>query len=466
MIFCGLTAEFTLSDENNKTIEAGECVYINNTSGIDGFSVDFNKQLFADGGLVKDEGNRILLGCLRDDLKSGTVDTVIMNTIEGMDYLELKITPAFSKLDISEFEKKDTILSGFISFQSRGKSTLSGIDSVKIILFGGSTQENKTVNVFISDDSDPEKQLIDFEVRMPSEEDYYSISVAYYSLSLADTVFYTAGFSNRENVEYPKNLLILDSRSRVMTENLSDAYNDNRFMTVKTFYEKCDSKMIKVDNDGMIVLVNIDGGFILEDLNLFSKIKEEAKRVPVFIFTSGLCGYLAKEENRSALDYFSMLFKADFASAEISDFALCEGIESKEGIDAEIVSLEDGRYASFIKNDNIFLFLFLPEKIDIDQLSAIKKNSSRSVIKERMGSLSSVIDIEYDGYGEYSVDIFDVKGSMIISQLIGELPSTAKSIDMSEFLEKDEKVKPGIYSFRIKKNNETIKCGKFYYIFH
>ncbi|MGE3062932.1 MAG: hypothetical protein AB7T10_04795 [bacterium] len=467
IIFAEISADYALSDENGKTIEAGEYVYICNTAGLDGFSIDFNKQLFADGGIVRDEGNRILIGRLRDDLRSGTADTLIINTIDGMDYLELKISPMFSEIELNErISEKDTLISGFISFESRGKTTLSGIDSVKLIVTGSNENDSKEFKIYTAEETEDKRQMIDFELMMHSGEDEYAVSVAHYSLSLAETTFYAGGFSTKVKEEYPKNLLIIDSRSRVTTENLSELYYDNRFENIKTFYEKCDSNIIKVSDDGIIVLVIVEGGFILQDLDLFSRLRNESKRVPLFIFANKLGGYLSNEENRAARDYLDMLFDADFSSAEVSDMAECEAIKSLEETEAEIVSAGGRDGLSFIKKENIYLFLYLPERIDVDQLYALKKNWCQSAVKEKMKTLSSVVDIEYMGYGEYSVEIFDVKGAHLFTQNVGELPATTKSLDMAKFLKEKNLDDTGVYTYKVIKDDEEIKCGKFYYIYY
>lgn len=462
----GLFPDFYLSDEFGKTIEAGEYVYINNTAGLDGFSVDFNKQLFADGGLVKEEGSRILLGRLRDDLGSGTADTVILNTINGMDYLELKISPVFSAIDFYGREsKKDTLLKGNVSFESRGKETLSGIDSVKILLNEGD-KIIEAFKVFDAEESGSKSQSADFEINLPKQESEYSVSVVRFALAAAETTFYAAGFSNREREEYPKNLLIIDSRSRVATDNLSEAYYDHRFETVKTFYEKPETSMLNVEGGGIIVLIIVEGGKILGDLNFFSALREKSKTVPVFIFASGLCAFLANEENRTAKDYLEMLFQADFSSSELSSSADCEGILSLENTDAEIIDVGGGAFSSFLKKNDIYLFLYLPEEIEIDQLLAMKANATQVSLRKSMKSLSSVVDIGYDGYGDYSVEIYDISGKHLFTEIIGELPSTVKSLDMSDFLTGKNMNESGVYSYKLKKNGEEIQCGKFFFVYH
>ncbi|PIP14250.1 MAG: hypothetical protein COX48_01865 [bacterium (Candidatus Stahlbacteria) CG23_combo_of_CG06-09_8_20_14_all_34_7] len=469
IIFIQISADYVLSDENEKTIEAGEYVYINNTEGLDGFSIDYNKKLFVNGGIVKDEGDRILIGRLRDDIQSGTADTIIFNTIEGMNYLELKVSPVFFNLNLNERENnKDTIISGSLSFESKSKQTLSGIDSVKLIISSQDERYLKSMDIYREDrlDEDGVLSFIDFEFSIDNVQSDFAISVAHYSLDLAETTYFIAGFSTNEKEEYPQNLLIIDSRSKIMTENLTDAYYDKRFEIVKTFYENFDTSILNLTENGIMVLVTVEGGYIIENLNLFSKLKDISSDFSLFIFSNNLCKYLLHEDNRSAKDYFEMLF--DMKCSEISSFdeIECEGIKSIRNMELETIENGNGERVSFIRKGNIFLFLFLPDKIDIDQLCAIRKNADLSVIKENMKSLSSIEDIEYQGYGEYSLEIYDISGKKLFSKILGDIPSTMKSIDMSEFLKNENIYTAGVYTFKIKKNGECIKCGNFYFVFH
>lgn len=464
-----LYSDYVLSDENGKTIEAGEYVYIYNTVGLDGFSIDYNKQFFVDGGIVKEEGNRILIGRLRDDLKSGTLDTIILNTIEGMNYLEMKISPVFSDLNLNEREsKKDTMIRGVLSFESRGKQTLSGIDSVKLIVSSQNEADMRTFNIFSNDESEDNRtsQNLNFEFSSGSIQDDYSVSVARYTLSLAETTYYAGGFSTRVRDEYPKNLLIIDSRSKVTADNLSEAYYDNRFETVKTFYETPNTSLFNLADDGIIVLVNVEGGYILENLNLFSSIKGYSEKYTIFIFSNNLCKYLSQEDSRTSRDYIEMLFGIKCTESSSYEETECEGIKSMDDMEVEKMENSQGEEISFIRRDNLFLFLYLPEKIDIDQLNAIKRNLKFNTAKQNFKSLSSVVDVEYQGYGEYSIEIYGVSGNMLFSTILGEMPSTTKSIDLSEFLKDEDIYDSGVYTYKIKKDQECIRCGKFYFIYH
>ncbi len=464
-----LYSDYVLSDENGKTIEAGEYVYIYNTVGLDGFSIDYNKQYFVDGGIVKEEGNRILIGRLRDDLKSGTLDTIILNTIEGMNYLEMKISPVFSDLNLNEREsKKDTMIRGVLSFESRGKQTLSGIDSVKLIVSSQNEADMRTFNIFSNDESEDNRtsQNLNFEFSSGSIQDDYSVSVARYTLSLAETTYYAGGFSTRVRDEYPKNLLIIDSRSKVTADNLSEAYYDNRFETVKTFYETPNASLFNLADDGIIVLVNVEGGYILENLNLFSSIKGYSEKYTIFIFSNNLCKYLSQEDSRTSRDYIEMLFGIKCTESSSYEETECEGIKSMDDMEVEKMENSQGEEISFIRRDNLFLFLYLPEKIDIDQLNAIKRNLKFNTAKQNFKSLSSVVDVEYQGYGEYSIEIYGVSGNMLFSTILGEMPSTTKSIDLSEFLKDEDIYDSGVYTYKIKKDQECIRCGKFYFIYH
>ena len=468
IIFTQIYAEYILSDENGKTIEAGEYVYISNTVGLDGFSIDYNKKLFVDGGIVRDEGSRILIGRLRDDIQSGTADTIILNTIEGMDYLELKISPVFSDLKLNDREnKKDTIIGGSLSFESKGRQTLEGIDSVKLIAVSQNDKAVQSIDIYREIDSgdDRTSPIIDFEFSAGSYQSDFALSVSYYSLSLAETTYFIGGFSTLEKTEYPKNLLIIDSRSRVTAENLSEAYYDNRFETIKTFYEKFDTSLLNLSDDGMIVLVSIEGGYILENMNLFSRLKDASKKFPLFIFSNSLCKYLMQDENLMAREYFEMFFNMKCTDASSQEETESEGIKSISGTEVERVENESKEMVSFIKKDNIFLFFFLPEELDIDQLSAIRKNTDFLSVKENMKSLSSIEEIEYQGYGEYSVEIYEASGNKLFSKILGDIPSTIKSIDLSEYLKSEEIFETGVYTYKIKKDGELIKCGKFYFVY-
>ncbi|MEO0288020.1 MAG: hypothetical protein ABIN00_00040 [candidate division WOR-3 bacterium] len=404
------SSEITISDYYYKTIEAGERLYINGLYGVESYSIDFNRKLFSDGGVLKFEGDRLLVGSLRQDLIPGTVDTIIFSTKEGMEYLELKISPSDFDLRIDSVRSS---VKGRVLFFYNNNFIKNGIDS--LFLLYESNENFVSQKIFsILEDSSNDNNSFPFEIKKPVDEKDYSISLVKFTGSLSDTFYYLEGFTTKakiENFVYP---FLMDSRSKMVTDNITGLYSDFNFDFISTFYNyEIPSESIIQYDSKYFVYLNVDGGKLLKETKFLSELKEISKKVPTFIFTRNIIQFLNLPENRSSKDFLEMMFGIEFREYD--------EIEQKEflldPLDDEDVEFfwdkNEKDYSAYYLSDTISFFMYLPKSLNIDILDQLLKNSKNIKKQEIFGKLSSIIEFENIDKNEIKISYYDNRGNFI-----------------------------------------------------
>lgn len=452
--------EISISDYNYKTIEAGERVYINGLYGVESYSIDFNRKLFSDGGVLKFEGDRLLVGSLRQDLIPGTVDTIIFSTKEGMEYLELKISPSDFDLRIDSVGNS---VKGKVLFFYNNNFIKTGIDSLFVMY--ESNENFVTQKIFsIAEDSFVENISFPFEIKKPVDEKDYSISLIKFTGSLSDTFYYLEGFTTKaktKNFIYP---FLIDSRSKMVTDNIIGLYSDFNFDFLSTFYNyEIPSESILKYSSKIFVYLNIDGGKLLKETKFLSEIKEISKNIPTFIFSRNIIQFLNLPENRSSKDFLEMMFGIEFREydqIEQKEFLL----DPLDGEDVEYFwdkSIND--YSAFYLSDSISFFMYLPKNLNIDILDQILKNARNMKKREIFGSLSSVIEFENPEKREIKISYYDNKGNFI-GEVFQDMNYLNKVlVDISKTFGQNFESSNGFYIYKIYSGGEEKRKGIFWY---
>lgn len=450
--------EIFVSDYNYKTIEAGERVYINGLYGVESYSIDFNRKLFSDGGVLKFEGDRLLVGNLRYDLIPGTVDTIIFSTKDGMEYLELKISPSDFDLRIDSTENS---IKGKVLFFYNNNFIKNGIDSLFIMY--ESNENFISQKIFsIIDDSSFDNNSFPFEIKKTADEKDYSLSLVKFTGLLSDTFYYLEGFTTKSKIEtfiYP---FLIDSRSKMVTDNIVGLYSDFNFDFISTFYNyKIPSESVIQYDSKYFVYLNVDGGKLLKETKFLSELKEISKKVPTFIFSGNIIQFLNLPENRSSKDFLEMMFNIEFKEYD--------QIEKKEflldPLDEEDVEFfwdkNQNDYNSYYLSDSISFFMYLPKNLNVDILDQISKNAKNLKKKEIFGQLSTIIEFENPNKGEIKIVFYDKSGNYM-GEVFEDINYLNKVVlDISKTFKQNFESRTGFYIYKVYFVEEENRIGIF-----
>ncbi|HAF08258.1 TPA: hypothetical protein DCG82_07630 [candidate division WOR-3] len=448
-----------LSDYNYKTIEAGERVYINGLYGVESYSIDFNRKIFSDGGVLKFEGDRLLVGSLREDLIPGTVDTIIFSTERGMEYLELKISPSDFDLRIDNVKES---VNGKVVFYHNNNFIKNGIDSLFIMYEADNNFES---NIIFStlEDTLIENNIFKFSLKKPEDEKDYSLSLVKFTGSLSDTFYYLEGFTTKEQPSNPFYPFIIDSRSKVITDNIENLYSDFNFDFIKTFYNyPLLPESIIIGNSKFLVYLNVDGGKLLKETQFLSRLKSISKNIPVFIFSRNIVQFLNLSENRSSKDFLEMMFDLEFREDEAAfdDYFLLDPLD-EENYELFYDKVTQ-RYTPYYISDSISFFLYLPKSLNVDILNQIVENSKNLKKKDYWGRLSSVISLDNREKGEITISFFDFYGKFIGDVYLDINYLNFVFVDISSIFKKNFSWDNGFYIYKIYSGNEEINRGIFF----
>ncbi|MEO0303696.1 MAG: hypothetical protein ABIM64_00355 [candidate division WOR-3 bacterium] len=452
------SSEITISDYYYKTIEAGERLYINGLYGVESYSIDFNRKLFSDGGVLKFEGDRLLVGSLRQDLIPGTVDTIIFSTKEGMEYLELKISPSDFDLRIDSVRSS---VKGRVLFFYNNNFIKNGIDS--LFLLYESNENFVSQKIFsILEDSSNDNNSFPFEIKKPVDEKDYSISLVKFTGSLSDTFYYLEGFTTKakiENFVYP---FLMDSRSKMVTDNITGLYSDFNFDFISTFYNyEIPSESIIQYDSKYFVYLNVDGGKLLKETKFLSELKEISKKVPTFIFTRNIIQFLNLPENRSSKDFLELMFGIEFREydeIEQKEFLL----DPLDNEDVEFFwdkSVND--YSAYYLSDTISFFMYLPKNLNIDILDQILRNAKNIKKQEIFGKLSSIIEFENPDKNEIKISYYDNRGNFIGEVFHDINYLNIVLLDISKTFKQNFVSGDGFYIYKVYSGGEEKRKGIF-----
>lgn len=452
------SSEISISDYNYKTIEAGERVYINGLYGVESYSIDFNRKLFSDGGVLKFEGDRLLVGSLREDLIPGTVDTIIFSTKEGMEYLELKISPSDFDLRIDSVRSS---VKGRVLFFYNNNFIKNGIDS--LFLLYESNENFVSQKIFsVLEDSSIDNNSFPFEIKKPVDEKDYSISLVKFTGLLSDTFYYLEGFTTKTKVEnfvYP---FLIDSRSKMVTDNITGLYSDFNFDFISTFYNyEIPAESILKYSSKIFVYLNVDGGKLLKETRFLSELKQISKEIPTFIFSRNIIQFLNLPENRSSRDFLEMMFGIEFREyyeIERKEFLL-DPID-----DEDIEFFWDKRtkdYRPYYLSDSISFFMYLPKNLNIDILDQILKNAKNIKKQEIFGKLSSIIEFENPDKNEIKISYYDNIGNFIGEVFLDINYLNKVYVDISKTFKQNFDSDNGFYIYKVYSGGEEKRKGIF-----
>lgn len=448
-----------LSDYDYKTIESGERVYLNGLYNVDSYSIDYNKKLFVDDGVLRRVNDRLLIGNLRDDLLPGTIDTIIFSTKNRVEYLELKISPKYFDLNIDSIN--DNIY-GKVVFIHNNRFIKNGIDSLFLLI--ESNDDFLPIKFYSSlDDSVEEGYEFSFIFKKPRKEADYSLSLVKFTGSLSDTFYFISGFTSFkiENfIQYP---VLLDSRSKINTDEIFFHFNDIHFNFLKTFYRyNIPDDSFILENAKFFVYINFEGGELLKDTRFLSFLKGISQKVPVIVFTRNIYNFLSLKENQNVKDFFEMIF--DIQLKDLSD-SISQNLilDPMEGLDIEyFYDKNSNKFSSNIITDSLSLFFYLPRELNFDVILQLLDYGKVSKKERVFKNLSSIVDMENVKKEETSILFYDISGNFLVEVFFGTPYLNELKIDLEDVFKKNFKDKKGAYIFKIKRSNENIKTGVFF----
>lgn len=456
-----------IADQNGQTVNPGDNVYIYGIGEPEGFSLDYPRELFMEGGSIQVFSGCISLGALRSDIIGGRVDTVLFNTQFGTLPIPLPIVNRVSALKL---EKQNLTLKervkGKITFGSGGGISGKGIDSV-IVRFEDS-KRLKHYDYLIADESSGDSLqngIIDFSIEPVKDIDDYFVSVIFYSFGVSDTSKDIAGFTTKAADEDNEAILVIDCSRGDMTEELLGDYYDSGVYVHPVFFRGgCDSLLQSGRfKTAAIVAPGCEG--ILSRVSGLSEILEEAKRIPVFLFTSGMDTLFEDENLKDAGNYFEMMMGIRFSPDSLSDYASIGGMRSIDGFRAsKIYDLEAKRYTQSKIRNNIFLYMFIPDRIDAEELERIASERQNREVSSKYFVYGGIQRVFSDSAGEADILFYRLSGAFERSIDGIWIEEGESSVNLFHYMRMISDMRDGCYLFKIEKEGICIKSGKVFFV--
>ncbi len=462
LMLCAVSSVFSLNaaylaDEQMKPINPGDNIYIYGINALTGYSVDYDESVFH-SVRTRQENDRIYIGRLKDNLTPGLTSLIILNTQKGSEELMFTVVPEFLSilLDKQILSEQDS-LKGNVVFASNGKTSGAGIDSMFLIVHSekGSTRVNRIFHTDTIVDYDFTAGMFEFTLMPFEQKDNFTLSIAFYSGELSDTVYYAEGFSTESIDDYGTLLFIVDTRSSITYEKLRDQYSFSEASFYSTFYRGVDSRIFDNGFD-MLCIVSIEGGQIMSNYKNVKHIVDEAAEKPVFVFAPELGRILTYDENSEDLDSISSYLNVTFSETGTDDFY---GFRTLDSYKTSYAEHGDAAAKPYILQGNLNIFLFLPENLEFSDLKRISVNNAASMQRDILGSFTVIDTVYNEEYNEFSIDIYDTSGRFVKTVILGNLPFGRNILNVTGVLHESGDLNAGQYFYSLRRSGQWLKSG-------
>jgi len=461
-----LNADIYVGDQNGLVINPGDNVYIYGVGDVEGFSIDYPRELFMQGGSVQVFDNCILIGTLRSDITRGGIDTLLFNTQFGTTPLPFGIVLPFHSIDLEKQNlKSKERIEGAIKFGNDGKYSSLGIDSVMLQVEDALLKKTSDYMITYGDlESSTENGAIDFSLELLSEKSDYYINVIYYSCNVSDTVKYAAGFSTRGiETEYTY-LLMLDSKDGAFTMELEDQYYNSGMYMHPLFFRGSGDSILQNEQFNVVCIVSSEAGYILKDISALSAIMETAEKKPVFIFTTESDEILDQAENREAREFFEMMMNISLSKDSVFDEANTLNMNSLDGTTAsKIYDKQTSKYTLYKIKDNIYLFMFIPSELSIENINSIIANEQGKSISGKLYVYGGIQLVISDDAGYADLEFFSITGKFAHSINDFWMDKGENYVNLFHYMKQIPDMDEGYYFYKIQKDGICIKSGRVFF---
>lgn len=449
-----LSAAYYIGDKTGHTVQAGESVYLYNTGGLKGYSIDFDKSSFSKYSIIT-ENNRIYLGTLKSSLNAGHVVEVYFSTEDSFQTMNIQIAPEFLGIEIpvKHIGLADS-LRGTIMFNQNTMMTGSGIDSIVLII----SQKNSSISrtIFSLDsiiDFDYASGFFPFTIYTDSlHAGYHLIDAVMFSSGVGDTFSNIAGFYTDYKPAYYGHAALIYSKNFSFIEQVSQ--NITRTDTEIMSLHSNDLKWDYLEKRDLISVIAGSQGEIFND-SLFIKLKQS--NINTMIFLPFIDSIKSVQVFGKPLD--SMLNAELSVSRSIDEPYYLDIDHSKDAY--AVMDIVSGKYTYLINRNNMFYCFYMPRSLDRDYMERIIDYYKSMKMKTLLGDFYTVEIVDNDAYNDYCVEISDLSGQIISRIEIGDPGLGLSVLDISRYSDMISKMKSGLYYFRLFRGDICQRQGLF-----
>lgn len=457
LLYClSVYASFYIGDNTGHTVQAGESVYLYNTGGLSGYSIDFDKSSFSTYSIIT-QGNRIFLGTLKGSLPAGRIIDVYFSTEDAFDTLHIQITPELLGLDIpmKHISWGDS-LKGTVMFRQNAVMTGSGIDSLRAVISHVQSIEVYINTIFSIDlliDFDYASGFFPFSIASDSlAAGKYNIDIIMYSSGVADTLSNTAGFHMDYSAANMEHVCIIYSDKYSFINDVSDFINKTDTEILDLYSNDIDWEYI-INRKYVSVIAGQQGEFFND--SLYIQLRDFDMRTMIFL--PYIDSISALSVQGKPLD---SMIKADFFNTDKTEEPEYLRINSNENAYTVYDSITMGKNY-MVNRGNINYCFFIPMEISADYINRITEYYRSMRMKALLGDFYTVEFVDNDAYNNYCVEIFTVSGHLINRIEVGH-PGMGRSVmNISKFSSLINGIKSGLYYFRLLRGDKCEKQGLF-----
>lgn len=435
-------------------MQAGESVYLYNTGGLKGYSIDFDKSSFSKYSIIT-EKNRIYLGTLKSSLTAGHVVEVYFSTEDSFHTMNIQIAPELLGIDIpvKHLGLSDS-LRGIIMFNQNSIMTGSGIDSIMIIISQKTSSFSRTI--FSMDsiiDFDYASGFFPFTISADSlNSGHHLIDAVMFSSGVGDTFRNIAGFYMDYMPAYYEHAAVIYSKDFSFIQQVSQNINstDTEIMSLHSNDLKWD--YLKERN-----LVSVIAGSQGEFFNdsLFIRLKQS--NINTMIFMPFIDSIKSVQVFGTPLD---SILHADLSISRSIDEPYYLNIDHSSDAYA-VMDIVSGKHTYLINRSNMFYCFYIPRSLDSDYMERIIDYYKSMKMKALLGDFYTVEIVDNDAYNDYCVEIFDLSGHLISRIEIGDPGLGLSVLDICRYSDMINKMKSGLYYFRLFRGDICQRQGLF-----
>ncbi len=458
LISMPLFSQYFLADESGKTIQSGERVFIYGTSGLSGYSVDYDKSAFSHHSLIT-EKNRICIGILKENLRPGFTLHIYFSTSSILDTLSLVVSPKFLTIKLADKNLRiGDSLSGEILFKHNEIMSGNGIDSLFFILHSRNSYTNYPIKIFSNDsllDFDYSSGFFNFLFPLMYESGEYCIDLVVFSSSISDTLSNICGFTLNYKKNKKDDLFIIDSEILSNADKFSSLITPLHFEIIKSFFHGIDSSIF---NDRSNIVFIVDSiNFLFKNSVFFNKLGD-IDDPNIFLFMpfsdSDLLSTIdAKLFNDTTIGY-SISKNQDFIAPQYLD------------INAEYSHLFVNDHVCdsttlIINRNNLHFCFFMPKTMNSTYIDFLSNIYSSIKLKKLLNKFYSIEIFNNNEYNEHYIDVFEISGKFISRINLGYLECGKNILNINRLTNVIVGLNNRIYIYKILRSEKCIRQGIF-----
>ncbi len=456
LISIPLFSQYFLADELGKTIQSGERVFIYGTSGLSGYSVDYDKSAFSHHSLIT-EKNRICIGILKENLRPGFTLPIYFSTSSILDTLSLVVSPKFLTIKLADKNLRiGDSLSGEILFKHNEIMSGNGIDSLFFILHLANSYTNYPIKIFSNDsflDFDYSSGFFNFLFPLMYESGEYCIDLVVFSSSISDTLSNICGFTLNYKKNEGNSIYIVDSEIFSNADKLSSLILPLNSEIIRSFFHNIDNSIFNNRKNIVFIVDSINFLFKnsvffnefnnIDDPNIFLFMpfsdSDFLSTIDAKLFNDTTIGYsISKNQDFSIPQYLNV--NTEYSYLFVND-CICDST------------------TLIINRNNLYFCFFMPKTMNSTYIEFLSNFYSSIKLKKLLNRFYSIEIFNNKEYNEYCIDVFEISGKFVSRINLGYLEYGKNILNINRLTNVIVGLNNRIYIYKILRSKECIRQG-------